>query len=591
MNEWLLPTFIYLGAAVFFVSAARYAGLDSVPGYLLAGIVIGPLAGLVDTEATGLKHFAEFGIAMMMFMIGLEIEPRRLWKMKGKLLGLGSLQMLLTTAVVASLFLLLGYPPPIAIFIGSVFSLSSTAIALQTLKEKKLSKTEGGRSAFSVLIFQDAAVIPLMSLIPLLSQSAIQAPPETSWLSYFPVWVATPISFAAIILVVLAGRFLSYPLFHFVARAKLQETFTAVALLLVVSVALLMTVVGLSPALGTFVAGVALANSEFRHELERNIEPFRGILMGLFFITVGFGVDFGLIADNWYSILGLTLFLMLVKAGILAALAYLFGMQPSDRWLFSLGLAQSGEFCFVLFSLAAQYSVLTAEKVSVMILVATFSMILSPLLFFLLTKSIFPRIKVQAEDKPSHTHEEIEKGEIIVAGGGRFGRTVSGMLRLHEHHPVIFDNSVDLVQEGRESGDRMYYGDVKHRHLLHSAGLKDAKLLIVVIDDIDQSVQLVHYARREVPEIHIIACARNNRHFYMLHKSGADTIVQESFDSAVRAGRYALEALGMSTAESEQVADSYAAKKNKQMRSLAAAWHPNAPNEKNKHYLDVISKI
>ena len=367
MDSFLFQAFIYLCAAVIAVPVANRLGLGSVLGYLIAGVVIGPVVGLVGSETQDLQHFAEFGVVMMLFLVGLELEPRLLWEMRNRLIGLGGLQVAVTTALIAAIALAFGLTWTIALAIGMVFSLSSTAIVLQTLSEKGLMKTEAGQASFSVLLFQDIAVIPMLALAPLLALPELMAGGahsgdahhgSASLVEGLPGWAVTLVTLGAVAFVVVGGHTLSRPLFRFIAAARLREIFTAAALLLVIAIALLMTMVGLSPALGTFLAGVVLANSEFRHELESNIEPFKGLLLGLFFITVGAGIDFGVLFADPAVILGAAIGVMALKALVLLGLALMFGVRGGDKWLFTLGLAQAGEFGFVLLSFCVQNAVI-----------------------------------------------------------------------------------------------------------------------------------------------------------------------------------------------------------------------------------------
>ena len=373
MTGYFLQAFIYLVAAVIAVPIAKRLGLGSVLGYLIAGVIIGPIIGLVGEETTTIQHFAEFGVVMMLFLVGLELEPKMLWSMRNRLLGLGGLQVGGTTAVVMAIALYFEQPWTIALAIGLIFALSSTAIVLQTFNEKGLTKTEGGQNAFSVLLFQDIAVIPMLAFIPLLAlpelveqaQNAVGTAAdhheELSLVAGLPGWAYGLVIIASIVGLVIGGHFLSRPLFRFVASSGLREIFTATALMLVVGIAALMSLVGLSPALGTFLAGVVLANSEFRHELESNIDPFKGLLLGLFFITVGAGINFGILFNDFALIIGLTIGVMLLKALVLYALAFIFRIKNSNRWLFTLSLAQAGEFGFVLLSFTVQTHVIPQD--------------------------------------------------------------------------------------------------------------------------------------------------------------------------------------------------------------------------------------
>ncbi|MDY6977382.1 MAG: monovalent cation:proton antiporter-2 (CPA2) family protein, partial [Pseudomonadota bacterium] len=380
MTGYFLYAFIYLVAAVIAVPIAKRLGLGSVLGYLIAGLVIGPVFGLVGDETVAIQHFAEFGVVMMLFLVGLELEPRSLWAMKSKLMGLGGLQLALTTALITGVALLLEQPFSIALTIGLIFALSSTAIVLQTLQEKGLQKTEGGKSAFSVLLFQDIAVIPMLALIPLLAiPELVEAGnahggdtgshDSLNLVEGLAPWASGLVIISSIAFLAIGGHYLSRPLFKFVAASGLREIFTATALMLIIGIAALMGLVGLSPALGAFLAGVVLANSEFRHELEANIEPFKGLLLGLFFITVGAGINFSVLSESPMLIAGLTVAVMLVKAIVLFIIALIFKIKGTNKWLFTLSLAQAGEFGFVLLSFASQNYVLPNDIISVLSLV------------------------------------------------------------------------------------------------------------------------------------------------------------------------------------------------------------------------------
>ncbi|MBQ0814000.1 MAG: cation:proton antiporter, partial [Marinobacter sp.] len=380
MTTYFIQAFIYLLAAVITVPLAKRFGLGSVLGYLVAGVVIGPVMGLVGQETSTIQHFAEFGVVMMLFLIGMEIDPKALWAMRVRLLGLGGLQVTLTTAAGMAVAWWLGLQWQTALTVGLIFALSSTAIVLQTLDEKGLSKTEGGRNTFAVLLFQDIAVIPMLALIPLLALPGLKGssmPSDDLGLSLvvgLPGWAHALVVVGAIAAVIVGGYYLSRPLFRYVVKSGLREVFTATALMLVIGIAALMSLVNLSPALGAFLAGVVLANSEFRHELEANIEPFKGLLLGLFFITVGAGINFEVLVAEWGTVVSLGVAVMAVKALILLVLAQVFGIRSSNGWLFTLGLAQAGEFGFVLLTYSVQNSVIPPEISQILSLVVALSM-------------------------------------------------------------------------------------------------------------------------------------------------------------------------------------------------------------------------
>lgn len=599
MDSMLVGAFIFLLASVVAVPIAKRLGLGSVLGYLIAGIVIGPVAGLAGSETTDIQHFAEFGVVMMLFIVGLELEPRSLWGMRHKLLGLGGLQVLLTVVLISGGAYLLGLDWRISLAVGMVFSLSSTAIVLQTLNEKGLMKSEGGKSSFSVLLFQDIAVIPMLAIIPLLAVPGLasvgsshgegaEGGESLNMLSQLAAWQAGLVTIGAVALVVVGGYYLSRPIFRYIARSQLREMFTAVALLLVIGIALLMDLVGLSPALGTFLAGVVLATSEYRHELESDIEPFKGLLLGLFFVTVGAGVDFEVLSANLGTVVGVTVGIMAIKASVLYLLALLFGIKGSDRWLLFLGLAQAGEFGFVLISFCLQSAALPVELSKVLLLVVALSMMLTPALFIFFERVIQPRM-VRAQSRESD--EITEKGTVIVAGHGRFGQVINRLLLSNGYKTVVLDLQSELVESMRVFGVQSFYGDASRPDLLHAAGLHEAELLVVAVDDQEDALKLITYARRERPELHIIARAYDRRHVYRLYQSGTNDIVRETFDSALRAGRYALEALGMHQAESERAATVFATEELKGIRRLAEVYDPDVPVFENKEYVRLAKEI
>ena len=614
MNELLVEAFVYLLAAVVAVPIAKRLGLGSVLGYLVAGVAIGPVFGIVYAgETRELQHFAEFGVVMMLFLVGLELEPRALWGMRAKLLGLGGLQVAGTAALIAGAALLFGQPWQFALAIGLVLCLSSTAIVLQTLSEKGLMKGEGGRSSFSVLLTQDIAVIPMLALLPLLAvpelidafgagSSAGEAVAGDAHgdggggghgdsmviTEGMSPWRVALVNLAAVGAIVVGGHYLSRPLFRWIGQTGMREVFTAATLLLVIGIALLMTIVGLSPALGTFLAGVLLANSEYRHEIESDIEPFKGLLLGLFFITVGAGIDFAVLFDRLALVLGLTLGTMALKGAVLYAIAVGFGIRGTDRWLFALSLAQAGEFGFVLLSFSVQNEVLPAGISDILLLVVALSMLLTPLLFIAFERVIVPRATADRA-READTIDEI--GTTIIAGHGRFGQVINRLLLSNGHPTTLLEHKGELIEGQRKFGTKVFYGDATRPDLLEAAGLMEAKLLVVAIDDEAEAVELVRHARRERPDIHIIARAFDRRSVYKLYKGGSDDIVREVFDSSVRAGRYALEALGMHPYEAEKAATVLVDRDLDALRRLAPLYKEDVSIFDNEEYIDLARQI
>ncbi|MEL7181671.1 MAG: cation:proton antiporter, partial [Pseudomonadota bacterium] len=532
-----------------------------------------------------------FGVVMMLFLIGLELEPRALWNMRQRLLGLGGMQILATMAAITAGSLAMGYPLTTAIAIGMIFALSSTAIVLQTLTEKGLMRTSGGRSIFSVLLAQDIAVIPMLALLPLLAVpavatlaadgSVVRAAVEhgddhhasLSLVAGLPGWGVTLVTLGAVAAVILAGVFLTRPVFRYIHHARLREMYTALALLMVVATAVLMTMVGLSPALGTFLAGVVLANSEFRHELESDLAPFKGLLLGLFFITVGAGIDFALLFDDPARIIALAVAVMVIKGVILFALALLFKLHKKDRWLFTLGLAQAGEFGFVLISFSLQQAVLTPNLAGQLLLITALSMLITPLLFI-----VYEVIIKRMTDPDEVEHDEVdETGTVIIAGIGRFGQIVNRLVQSAGFETVVVDNNLSTVQMMRKFGFRGFFGDPTRPDLLNAAGLEDARVLVVAVDDREAGNKLVRYARKARPDLHIIARARDRVHVHELYDAGANDIVREMFDSSLRAGRYALENLGLSDFEAAELEHAFYQHDRTALAELAALWRPGVP--------------
>ncbi|KGB82253.1 MAG: potassium transporter [Confluentimicrobium sp.] len=608
MEGFLLLATIYLTAAVIAVPIAARLGLGSVLGYLLAGIVIGPVLGLVGSETQDLQHFAEFGVVMMLFLIGLELDPRALWDMRDRLLGMGGMQIVLTTAVVMAGAMQLGLVWQTALAVGMILALSSTAIVLQTLTEKRLTRTPGGRATFAVLLTQDIAVIPMLALLPLLAvkeklsiapdgsltRHATQQAAEghgsaISVLAELPGWGLALVTLGAVVAIILVGHYLTRPLFRFIHASRLREMFTVVALLIVVAIALLMIMVGLSPALGTFLAGVVLANSEFRHDLESSIEPFKGLLLGLFFMTVGAGINMAVLFADLGQIIGLTLALMIAKGLILYGLAVLFKLRAGNKWLFTLALAQAGEFGFVLVSFALQTNVLTQSLGQTLLLIIAMSMLLTPL-FFILHDFLSRRVS-DTSDSPRDFDKIDEQHPIIIAGIGRFGQVVNRMLQMSGFRATVLDHDLPTIELMRKFGFKSFFGDPTRPELLHAAGLDNAKVLVAALDDSEANTRLVRYARRERPDLSIVARAKDRVHVYELYRAGADHIVREMFDSSLRAGRYVLEDLGLTDFEANEMETAFYKHDREALRELAELWKPGVPLDQNQAYLARASEL
>ena len=599
METFLYPALIYLGAAVIAVPISARLGLGSVLGYLAAGIIIGPVLGLVGSETADLQHVAEFGIVMMLFLIGLELEPRALWDMRHRLIGLGGLQISLSTLALMTAAMIAGHPWSVALAVGLTLSLSSTAIVLQTLSEKGLMQTSGGGATFSVLLTQDIAVIPILALLPLLAlppavqiaadgsiQRAAQATPKVqeglSLVAGLPGWGVTLVTLGAVAGVVLAGIYLTRPLFRFIHAAHLREMYTALALAIVVGISFLMTLVGLSPALGAFLAGVVLANSEFRHELESDILPFKGLLLGLFFITVGAGINYRAFFADPGDLIGLALLVILAKGMVLYFVGRAFKLKGRSRWLFTLGLAQSGEFGFVLVAFSVAQHVVPQALAEKLLLIIALSMMITPLLFI-----VYEILSRNMRDRTPQPEPDVidQQGPVIIAGIGRFGQIVNRLVRASGYQTIVLDHDMEVIQLMRRFGVKGFLGDPTRPELLKAAGLETAQVLVAAMDDRAKVTQLVAYARRQRPDLHIIARARDRTHVYELFKAGADDIVREMFDASLRAGRFVLENVGLSEFEAASAEQTFYAHDRRIVRELAEIWDPTRSTSQNAAYI------
>jgi len=564
---------IYLAAAIIAVPIAKRLGLGSVLGYLIAGILIGPFAfGLVGDQ-TDVMHFAEFGVVMMLFLVGLELQPSRLWKLRHSIMGLGGLQVLLTSALFfAVCYFALNLRWQTSLAIGLMLALSSTAIVIQTLTEKGWIKQEAGQNAFSVLLFQDIAVIPILALLPLLAFAEVThvASNHGNLIEHLPVYGQVLISLATIAAIVFTGKYISTPLFRYIAETRLRELFTLFALFLVIAIAVIMQKIGLSPALGTFLAGVVLAESEFRHELEVDIEPFKGLLLGLFFITVGASIDFPLLMAQFNNVMLLVIGLIVIKALVLYALALVFNLKSKQKLLFTLALAQGGEFAFVLLSLTSSLQILSVEQTKLATLVVAISMLTAPLLLMFYEKIINRADNSQqAYDNP----EEIEAAKnVIIAGYGRFGQVIGRLLTAQGYHLSILDHSPSQIELLRRFGNKVFYGDAARIDLLAASGANEAQLLVIAIDDADKVLEIATLAKKHYPQLKIAARAIDRRHAYQLMSLGIETFKRETFDSALNLGVEALTLLGNDQADAKRAGELFAQHDNESLTVLADLW-------------------
>jgi len=568
---------IYLAAAIVAVPIAKRLGLGSVLGYLIAGILIGPYALGVVGDQTDVMHFAEFGVVMMLFLVGLELQPSRLWTLRHSILGLGGLQVVLSAAAIfAFCYWFFAMHWQTALAIGLMLALSSTAIVLQSLEEKGWLKQEAGQNAFSVLLFQDIAIIPILALLPLLAfaPQGNSKDVNDSIIASWPIWQQVGVSVAVIAAIIAGGKYVSAPLFRYIAQTHMREIFTIFALFLVVAISLVMHSIGLSPALGTFLAGVVLAESEFRHELEADIEPFKGLLLGLFFITVGASINFELLFNQFSTVVALVALLIVIKACILFALAVTFKISSKQKLLFTLALAQGGEFAFVLLSVTTTLSILTPEQTSLVTLVVAVSMLIAPLLLMLYE---------QIQKRSSSTKPEFDKPEqintakhVIIAGYGRFGQIMGRLLHAQGYEITVLDHSPSQIELLRRFGNTVFYGDAARQELLEAAGAHTAQMLVVAIDNPDKTIEIIKLAHKNYPQLKIVARAIDRRHAYQLLNLKVDAFNRETVDSAINLAIESLQLLGNSKEDAERAGKLFRDHDRASVLQLSELWGDDA---------------
>ncbi|ODV12112.1 MAG: glutathione-regulated potassium-efflux system protein KefC [Rubrivivax sp. SCN 70-15] len=545
-SSWLLPSLVYLGAAVVAVPLARLLGLGSIIGYLAAGIAIGPWGLGWVSDPKQMLEFAEFGVVLMLFLVGMELEPRRLWSLRRPIFGWGSLQLLGSTALMLAIAVAAGIDWHVALVAALGLALSSTAIGLGVLNERNLMATGVGQSVLSVALLQDIAAIPILAIVPLLVYGGAAHVGGSGWLEGAKV-------FGVIALIVFGGRLLLRPAFRWIARSDTPEIFTAAALLLVVATAALLLVVataalmrsvGLSMALGAFLAGVLLAESEYRRELETDIEPFKGLLLGLFFIAVGMSIDFGVVLSHPGLIAALVAGFLLVKALVLWAMARLMPVPLEQRPVFVILLAQGGEFGFVVFQTALGAGVIDARTASLLVAAVALSMLATPLLLVAADRWWARHLKT-AQRKPALVEiSEEQHAPVIIAGFGRYGQIVGRLLSANGLSATVLDHDVEQIESLRRFGWPTFYGDASRLDLLRVAGADRARVFVIAIDDVEQSVQIARLVREHFPQLTIVARARNVSHHVRLREQGVTLIERETFDAALMSGRSVLEAMG-----------------------------------------------
>lgn len=548
-DSFLLSAFVFLAAAVLIVPLARKSGLGSVLGYLFAGILIGPYGLALITEAKDILHFAELGVVLMLFLIGMELNPKTLWAMRKPIIGLGGMQVLLTTLVLAAgLSFFLKWQ--IATAIALALSLSSTAMVLQIMGERNLTRKKVGRNAFSVLLFQDIAVIPILAILPVLATYTLMSTAGDTTASQSgdnasPAWLE-PLKIIGVVGgIFFFGNYVIQHALDYISTSRMREIFTASSLLLVIGITLLMQYLGLSAALGAFLAGVVLANSEYRHTLEADIEPFKGLLLGLFFISVGMSINFELVMSQPLLIILGALSLMIIKGIILFGLAKTFKMRSPHIFTFTFILCQSGEFAFVIMQAGLTQGVVDAQTSTIVSAIVALSMLATPILMIFndwLAKYLY---KSYEEENPEYDTIDHDGCPVIIAGYGRIGQVIGRLLNSKGYDPVILEQDPEQITLLRRFGHKVYFGDAMREDILHSAGIDKAKLLVNTLGSPEASLALTRFVKEHYPHVKILARARNRRHAYEMNKAGADIIRRELFDSALWLGRRTLEELGM----------------------------------------------
>lgn len=564
--------FIYLTSVVVAVLLGKRIGLGAVLGYLIVGAAIGPWGfHLVGNEGEQITHFAEFGVVVMLFLIGLELQPSMLWTMRHKLVGLGSLQVILCALAITGVAMGFGLTWKPALGIGLILAMSSTAIALQTLAEKGLMQTDAGQNSFAVLLFQDIAVIPIIALLPLLGTGAATADAghggSNAWLAHQPGWVQALATIGAVVLIVAMGRIGMRYLFRAIASTRQREAFTGAALLLVIGVALLMTKVGMSPALGAFVAGVVLANSEYRHELESDLDPFKGILLGLFFLGVGAAIDFGYIRDHLLLVIGGAVALVLVKGAILYGLSWMKGNRCTSAMLFAASLAAGGEFAFVLITLALSSGAFSPEVGRATVAIVALSMASTPLLILAAQRTVSCKPSSKKQERESDAKDE--GSPVILCGFGRFGHAVGRLLRSRGYGCTVLDHDSDQVELLRVIGVPIFYGDASRPELLSIAGAANAKILIVALKDAETTLKIVENARRHHPHLKIFVRAYSRVEAYEYLKIGEELVYRDTLDSSLRLGADVLRTLGESDEAAERATRLYRERDEIMVREMA----------------------
>jgi glutathione-regulated potassium-efflux system ancillary protein KefC len=575
MDHWLHGSLIYLAAAVLAVPLARRLGLGSIIGYLGAGIAIGPWGLRLVTDPASMLHFAEFGVVLMLFLVGLELEPRRLWSLRRPIFGWGSAQLLGSTVALMAIAMAFGVDARLALVGGLGLAMSSTAIGLGALAERNLMATTSGQSVLSVSLLQDIAAIPALALVPLLAVSRDAAGGNG--------WLQAARALAVIAAIILGGRLLLRPALRWIARSDTPEIFSAAALLLVVAVSALMDSVGLSMALGAFLAGVLLAESEYRRELETDLEPFKGLLLGLFFIAVGMSIDFAVVLLHPLWVAAIVAGFLVVKAGVLLAMARTMPIPLGERPVFVILLAQGGEFGFVVFQTASQSGVIEPATASLLVASVALSMLATPLLLVAADRWWAPRLAQRGAAARPAEISEAQQAPIIIAGFGRYGQIVGRLINANGLQATVLDHNADQVETVRRFGWKVFYGDATRLDLLRTAGAGSAAVFVLAIDDVDQSLEVARIVREHFPQLRVVARARNVSHYYRLRDMGITAIERETLDSALMSGRSVLQAMGWQPHAARMQAMRFRRHSIEQLEQMA-------PHRKDEKRLIAISK-
>ncbi|SDS10295.1 Kef-type potassium/proton antiporter, CPA2 family [Gillisia sp. Hel1_33_143] len=573
----LFEAIVFLAAAIICVPLVKKLGLSSVIGYLLAGILIGPyIFGFIGHEGEDILEFAEFGVVMMLFLIGLEIQPSNFWKMRKIILGMGFTQVFGTMLLTYLIFYALNLEWHISLTIAMAVALSSTAITLQTNKEKGLMNTSYGASSFSILLFQDIIVIIMLGLLPLLSEISTADTPvvdaskaHENLLDNLPIGLQALSIISSVVLIIFTGRYLIVPMLRLVAKTEVRELLVAAALLIVVGISYVMGLVGLSPALGAFLGGVVLATSEFKHELESTLDPFKGLLLGLFFMAVGASINFRVIAEEPLLIAALVIGVIVVKASILYIVGLIFKLKLDQRLLLTVGLAQIGEFAFVLISFAFQLNIFNQDQMDILLVVTALTMTLTPILWIINERLVLPKIgTIESIKRPMDSIEQ--KHKVILLGFGHFGSTIGRFLRAHGVKTTVIEQNSNRVDFLRKMGFEVYYGDVSRLDLLESAGIAEADFLISALDNPDLTPGLMKKLKSKYPDLKLMVRARNRDDAYKLHNIGIDDIYRESLDTSVKMASDLLFYMGFDAGATKEQADKFIKLDTESLKRLAA---------------------